>query len=66
MNYTVRNINSKYTVLKNKKKVFTGSYCGAINFLKAENEKMNKLGLKFSLVCKSLPQVEEDVYSYSY
>lgn len=66
MKYTVRKMNSKYTVIKNKQRVFTGNYDNAIDFLKCENEKMNKLGLKFSLVCKSLPQIEEDVYSYTY
>lgn len=66
MNYTVRKVSSKYIVIKNRQRVFTGTYDSTIAFLKAEKEKMNKLGLKFSLVCRSLPQIEEDVYSYTY
>lgn len=65
MNYTVRKV-SKYTVIKNKQIVFAGNYDNTIRFLKEEKSKMERLGLKFSLVCKSLPQVEEDVYSYTY
>ena len=65
MNYTVRKVN-KYTVIKNKQVVFAGNYDNTIRFLKEEKRKMERLGLKFSLVCKSLPQIEEDVYSYTY
>lgn len=66
MRYTVRTVGSHYVVIKNKQRLFSGSYDGVIRFLKAEHKRLNKLGLEFSLTCRSMPWIEEDVYSYTY